>query len=123
MQFSLDHNEGSYQIDGYAPGQVTVNEQVLRTSLVISPDRLQIDWPLRDIKDLTEGHVQELAGWEPEILLLGTGIRQCFPNAALLAQFLGRGIGVEVMDTAAACRTYNVLNSERRRVVAALLLG
>jgi uncharacterized protein len=72
---------------------------------------------------LAEAHFEVIAGLEPEIVLLGTGGRQRFPRPSLLRSLLARGVGVEIMDTAAACRTYNIIMLEGRRVAAALLLA
>ena len=122
MRFAEDDNTGQYQIRAYAAGQITVNDAVLTHSLIIRNDRLISDWPPQRFEEMTVEHLLSAAELRPEILILGTGARQHFPHPALLAPLQARGIGVEVMDTAAACRTYNVLVAEGRAVVAALFM-
>ncbi|MEJ2653332.1 MAG: Mth938-like domain-containing protein [Gammaproteobacteria bacterium] len=122
MKLSLDISTGSNVVRGYDRGQVVVNAEVIRQSVVLLPERLIRDWPPQRFEDLHEEHIASLAALEPEIILLGTGPRLRFPDAALMRPTLGRRIGVEVMDTAAACRTFNILSAEGRRVAAALLM-
>ncbi len=122
MHFAEDHNIGRYRIRSYRPGELRVNEQVYRNSLLLGVEELDADWPPRNLAELRPEHLQPLADWQPDLVLLGTGARQQFPAAALLAPLYRAGIGVEVMDTGAACRTYNVLVAEDRRVAAALLI-
>jgi uncharacterized protein len=109
-------------IRAYAPGRINVNDVLLTRSFVVAADALIEDWPPQAFEDLSFTHLQAALDLKPEILLIGTGSSQRFLPAELLAQLNRQGIGVEVMDTAAACRTYNVLLSEDRRVVAALLM-
>ncbi len=122
MRFAEDDNTVQYQIRAYAAGQITVNDAVLTRSLVIRSDALIRDWPPQRFEELEAAHLLSAVDPAPEILILGTGARQRFPASALLAPLHARGIGVEVMDTAAACRTYNVLAAEGRAVVAALMM-
>lgn len=122
MRFAEDDIAGQYQIRAYAAGQVTVNDEVLTRSLVVSADHLIRDWTPQAFEELTAEHLHAATMLDPEILLLGTGARQQLPNPRLIADLQARGIGVEVMDTASACRTYNILMGESRRVVAALLM-
>ena len=90
-------------------------------ALVLSPGSLIADWGPADLADLDDTLLQPVFDLNPEIVLLGTGEQQKFLSGEQLMLFYKRGIGVEVMTTAAACRTYNVLASEERRVVAALM--
>ncbi len=90
--------------------------------VVVTPERLITGWMNGDIMDLRADHLEALCAVEMEVLILGTGPRQVFPHPRHLAPLMERGIGVEVMDTAAACRTYNFLISDGRRAAAALLL-
>jgi uncharacterized protein len=80
------------------------------------------DWATASIESLSMELLEAALAMEPLILLLGTGTRQVFPSAELMSQVQQRGIGLEIMDTAAACRTYNILAGENRKVVAALIL-
>jgi len=122
MRFAEDDHTGRYRIQAYASGQVTVNHETLTGSLIVSPDRLIRDWPPQVFEDLTAAHLALALSLEPEILILGTGDRLRFPHPRLTGEIQRRGVGVEVMDTAAACRTYNILLGEQRRVAAALLM-
>jgi uncharacterized protein len=122
MRFAEDINDAQFLIRAYGSGQVTVNEEILTRSLVISPEHLIRDWPPQCLSELTREHLDIATALNPEILIIGTGAHLRFPHPSLLARLQAHGIGVEVMDTPAACRTYNILVSEGRRVAAALLM-
>ncbi len=122
MKISLDGGGATYRILSYAQGQVAVNEQVLIRSFVVMPEKLLHDWPPRDFAALAAEHFAMIAALRPEIVLLGTGAGLRFPLPVLLVPLYDAGIGVEVMDTGAACRTYNILMAEGRTVAAALLM-
>ncbi len=122
MRFSQERIDGN-SISAYASGQVTVNGEAITTSVIVTPKRIIHDWLPAVFEEMQAAHLERFARLDPEIILIGTGDTLRFPPAAWTAAYLARGIGVEVMDTAAACRTYNVLLSEDRRVVAALLIG
>lgn len=122
MRFSLDIDTRKYFIKSYGPGWINVNEQEIHRSVIVAPDRLVTDWPPQTFADLEEMHFAAILELEPEIVLLGTGDRQRFPRPKLIQALLAHGAGVEVMDTSAACRTYNIIMMEDRRVVAALLM-
>lgn len=122
MRIDLETGEQSNLIRTYAPGRIGVHETIYRTSVVVLPQRIVTDWPPQTFDALTVDHMQMLADLECEVLLLGTGQRLRFPPAALLAPIAAAGIGIEVMDTGAACRTYNILMGEGRRVAAALMM-
>lgn len=122
MRFAEDDNSGRYQIRAYSAGQISVNDELLVHSAVISATQLIRDWRPQRFEDITREDIEVAAGLSPEILILGTGARMRFPHPSLMTGLQAQGIGVEVMDTAAACRTYNVLASEQRHVVAALLM-
>lgn len=122
MRFSLDTDASRYVIKSYGPGWININEREIRRSVIVTPERLVADWPPQIFADLEERHFEAIQPLEPEIVLLGTGDRQRFPHPRLTRSLLERGIGVEVMDTAAACRTYNIIMLEGRRVAAALLM-
>jgi uncharacterized protein len=101
---------------------VTIADVEYRRSLLVSADRLVPDWPVDSAAALDRQSLDAALALEPEILLLGTGRRLRFPEPALYASVAAGGTGFEVMDTAAACRTFNVLLAEDRQVVAALVL-
>ena len=123
MKMSLDSAEGAYRILGYSDGEIRINEGRYDRSLLVSPDTLLTDWGPSAPAQLTEAHLNAVRDLQPEVVLLGTGPRQVFPGRALMLSLIRAGIGLEVMDTASACRTYNVLMAEGRRVVAALIIA
>jgi uncharacterized protein len=109
-------------ISGYGPGWVSVNAEKITHSVIICSSGERIDWPLERFEDLGAAHFAQLAQVEAEVVIFGSGSRIRFPNAAWLAPLMARRVGVETMDTAAACRTYNILAQEGRSVAVALLL-
>ena len=124
MQLSHERPDYTWVLRGASGRQARVNERVLERSFALAPARLVEDWPAPPgAAALEPAHLEPLLQLQPELGVLGTGERQVFPPAAVLAACLGRGIGIEVMDNAAAARTYNVLAGEGRRVVVAMLLG
>jgi uncharacterized protein len=109
-------------IRAYAPGRINVSETLLTKSFIVAREQLIEDWAPQRFEDLTAESLKPALALEPEILIIGTGKQQHFLPGESMAALSRGGIGVEVMDTAAACRTYNVLLSEDRKVVAALLM-
>ncbi len=122
MQLSLERPDYQWYLRGAEGDHALVNERVIRASFVISPDALLEDWPVTDARELEPGQLGPILALRPELVLLGTGATQVFPPAAILATFLTRGLGVEVMTNAAAARTYSVLAGEGRRVVAGFVV-
>ena len=122
MKMHLDSTTGANRITGYGAGYVSVNEASLTRSFILTPETLVSDWGPKEVIDLDAASLQAVARLSPAIVLLGTGIEQRFPPSVLLAPMLAQGIGIEVMTTAAACRTYNILVAEGRPVAAALLI-
>ncbi len=108
-------------IRGYDATSITTSEGVVTSSCMIAADAFG-PWPPHTIAELTAEHVALLLAHDPEVLLIGTGAKFALPPQAAFASARAKRIGVEVMDTAAACRTYNVLVGEGRRVVAGLML-
>lgn len=113
---------GGYRIRSYEPGRVKINDNTHERSVIVAPDQLVEDWTPQDLGELETVHLEKVLELEPEVVILGTGPVQRFPDRKILQRILTTGVGVEVMETGAACRTYNVLMAEDRRVVAALLL-
>ncbi|MEI7038142.1 Mth938-like domain-containing protein [Fulvimonas yonginensis] len=122
MDLSLDRPEGYLFVRRVGERSITVVDREIASSFVLAPDRMVEDWPVADVAALDEDAGEAVRALQPEVVLLGTGARQQFPAAAFLAGFLRRGIGIEVMDNAAAARTYDLLAGEGRRVVAAFIL-
>lgn len=123
MKFTDETLKGTLLVRSYSPDEVRVGETVLRHSFLISSTQLVADWKPQRVEDLTVEDIEAIVALEPEIVILGSGNQQKFPETRWLANLLSRGIGCEVMDTGAACRTYNVLVSEDRKVVGALMVG
>jgi len=122
MRFTQDSSSGVNLIRAYQAGELRINDQVIHGAVILSASALFEEPGVRDVSDLTADRLARVHALDPELVLLGTGLRQIFPAASLGAQFLRAGIGFEVMDTGAACRTFNVLVTEQRRVVAILLV-
>ena len=107
---------------GYGPGYVVVNNKKYENSMITMPDKIIEDWQAPTVEKLSKEHFELLIPYEPEIILLGTGATLRFPSPLVTKDLLESKIGVEVMDTNAACRTYNILMAEGRNVAAALLI-
>lgn len=122
MILTEDKGIGDYHIRAYEAGAITVNEITYRKSLIVSPFRLIVDWPPQSLNELNEAHLQAILDLTPKIVIIGTGRHFALPPTEKLAAFYEGRIGVECMDTGAACRTYTALMSEGRHVVAALLI-
>jgi uncharacterized protein len=122
MQLTFHPSTAAYHIRSYSPGRVVINEQTFTASLVLTPDLILPNWPPQRFGDLLAEHFETVAGLGPELVILGSGSRLCFPEPEQIAPLIHQRIGLEVMDTGAACRTFAVLASEGRRVAAALLL-
>jgi uncharacterized protein len=105
----------------YGDRYVVVNGRRIDTSVIVLPDRIVEDWAATAFDALAAAHMVTLAGLECEVVLLGTGRLLRFPRPELLRPLVQAGVGIEVMDVQAACRTYNILASESRKVAAALL--
>jgi len=122
VKLHLAHAGSRYAITAYGDRYVAVNGVQYQRSLVVLPDRVVEDWSVPDPAALTLERMETLAGLGVEIVLLGTGSRLVFPPPKLMAPMAAARVGFEVMDTRAACRTYNILMAEGRQVAAALIL-
>jgi uncharacterized protein len=111
---------GVNTITGYGEGYVMVNGERRSSSMVVLPDRIE-EWQAKGFDQLSTEDFTFLKDLKAEIVLLGTGPKQRFPHPRLTAELARAGIGLEVMDLQAACRTYNILVAEERKVAAALL--
>ena len=121
MKFLPDPTESS-SVTGYGPGWVAVNGEKFTASVVVSTLAVPFLWECAQFDDLQSSHFERIAEMGAELVIFGSGERIRFPKPALLKALYARRIGVETMDTQAACRTYNFLAAEGRKVVAALLL-
>lgn len=122
MKLHLSDSSGLNIFSGYGDGYVAVNQVRYTDSMIVLPEQIVEHWPVSSIDQLEMEHFDPLLAVQPEIILLGTGMSLQFPNALLIKKILARGIGFETMDTQAACRTYNILSSEGRRVAAAIFV-
>lgn len=121
MKLHRDAPNSRSLVTGYGPGYVAINGREYRSSLVLLPGRVE-PWRPGRFDDLAASDFEAILALAPEILLLGTGLRQRFPKPALLRPLIEAGIGHEIMDLPAACRTFNILMAEGRNVAAALIL-
>jgi len=144
MQIQQDLDIHHYSIKGYSKGEILVlipllaelsqetdadgnparglRQETLTSSIMLTSTHLERNWPPQSIDELREEHVQALAELKPEVAIIGTGANLKWPERALLKPLIDAGIGYEIMDTAAACRTFNVLSYEGRNVAAALMM-
>jgi uncharacterized protein len=122
MRFTQESSSNVNVIRAYGAHELRVNETTYHHTVIIAAAAVSTLPALARAADLGAEHAARILELQPELVLIGTGERQEFPAAAFGARFLESGIGFEVMDTGAACRTFNVLASERRRVVALLML-
>jgi uncharacterized protein len=122
MQFSLANQGDEYSVNAYDPGRIVVRGQEYINSVVLLPDQIIDNWRPQSIDDLQPEDFRLLVELSPDVILLGSGEQQVFPPVALYAPVIESGIGIEIMDSAAASRTYNILLAEGRRVAAAILL-
>jgi uncharacterized protein len=109
-------------ITGYGPGWVAINGEKQQSSIVIGSEGERFDWPVARFEDLNAEHFEDLGKTKPELIVFGTGEKLRFAHPKLMAGLMQARIGVETMDTLAACRTYNILAGEGRHVIAALLI-
>ena len=122
MKFTEELPNGSNVIHAYHEHGININGQTYSESLVLSQEILVTDWPVSSIAELNRVHLQDLLSNGPEVILIGTGKQLVFPSPDIYAPIISQGIGIEFMDTGAACRTYNILISENRKVIAGMIL-
>lgn len=123
MQLSLDPNKGHYYITAYTPGEIIINDRYIGESLIVTANQLIHPWRPQSFADLKCDDLAAFEDLQPELVLLGTGAVHRFPDPLILAFFYEKGIGIESMNTHAACRTFNVLVAEGRKVAAGLILS
>jgi len=121
MKFTQQRQDGVNLIRRYGADYIVIGNEEIRSSCIVSVDALS-PWPPRSVDELTADSLAPLFALTPEVVVLATGAIQRFPRVSLRAEFATRRIGLEVMEIGAACRTYNVLVSEERKVLAAVLL-
>lgn len=122
MKLHLTSAENNYLITACGMHYVEVNKQQFTSSLLVMPQQLINDWGVASFAELNEAHLEKIAAFNPEVVLLGTGEKHLFLYPYITKSLMVKGIPLECMTTAAACRTYNILMSEGRNVLAALIV-
>jgi uncharacterized protein len=125
MQFCVDTNTSLYQIRRFEANTIWINDESYTQSLIVMPQALINNWRPRSFEDLHLADLEPLLAHNLELILIGSGVETSsshFASPELVAFFASRKIGLEVMSTSAAARTYTILSSEERRVAAALIL-
>ena len=122
MKLHLSEHKGINIFTSYGKGYVTINQIRYEHNLIVLPDHIIENWQIQSIEQLETAHFDCIRPFQPEIILLGTGTTLRFPDPKLMKAMVSSGIGLEVMDTQAGCRTYNILSAEGRRVAAALII-
>jgi uncharacterized protein len=122
MRFAEADNSSGHLIGGYGADGILIDGRRYQSSLILTPRQIIEEWGPASAAELARAHLDAILALDPQVILLGTGARHVFPDPAVYAWALERRAGVEVMDTGAACRTYNLLMSEGRRVAAGLIL-
>ena len=122
MKLQSDPHSGANTITGYGDGYVEINKTPYAHAVVLSSDGAISEWPVQNFESLESKDFSQLIDLKTELIIIGTGKRQRFPKPELLKSLISAKIGFEVMDSQAACRTYNILVGEGRKVVLALIV-
>ncbi|URL57267.1 Mth938-like domain-containing protein [Luteibacter flocculans] len=122
MELSFEHPGEYLFVRRVGADTITIVDRDFHKSLLLTPEKVVEDWSVTDASQLGLADIETIVALAPELVLLGTGQRQVFPPAEVMAAFLRRGIGIEAMTNGAAARTYTLLAGEGRRVVAAFIL-
>jgi uncharacterized protein len=121
MKFTSDKAQRNV-IRSFKPGEIHLRDRILTTNVIIGPDNIFPDWQPACFEDLSIADFQIALDQHPDIILFGTGATQRFPDITVTTEIMRSGVAIEVMQTDAACRTFNVLIGENRAAVAALLI-
>lgn len=122
MKFAQDSQDEGYVITAYDKNSISINGKPFSKSLIVTTRQLQKNWDITAIESLQANHINQVLSFNPELIIIGTGNSLIFPAVETYSAIIKLGIGVDFMDTRAACRTYNILMSEGRDVVAGLIL-
>jgi len=122
MKFNLDRPSTAFVVRAYGPGELRIGDRSFDSSVIVTATALIEHWRPRRLEDLAPAYLLPIFDLQPDVLLIGSGLRQRFPDRAILAALYESRVGFEIMDTGAACRTYNVLVAEGRSVAAALIV-
>jgi uncharacterized protein len=122
MKFAQDSQDEGYVITAYGENSVSINGKPFEQSLIITRTKLNENWDVAVVELLQAEHIDQILAFNPELIIIGTGDKLIFPAVEVYSGIIEHGIGVDFMDTRAACRTYNILMAEGRDVVAGLIL-
>ncbi len=121
MKFTEHRDSNILTVKQYSPGLVKINNFELTKSCFLNQKKIVESWSCQDIKNLSIALIDQILSLSPDVIILGTGEKQSFPSPEFFAYCAEKGVGLEVMENSAACRTYNVLTTEEREVVLALI--
>ena len=122
MKLQSDPQSGANTITGYGDGYVEINQTPYSHAVLLSSDGNIKEWPVKSFDELAAANFTQMVDLKPELIIIGTGNRQRFPKPELVKTLIDAKVGFEIMDSQAACRTYNILVSEGRRVLLALIV-
>jgi len=122
VKLQSDPHSGANTITGYGDGYVEINKTPYRHAVLISSDGAISEWPIKAFEALEPSDFEQMVALKPELILIGTGVKQRFPKPELLKALISAKIGFEIMNSQAACRTYNILVGEGRQVLLALIV-
>ena len=122
MKFAQDKQDEGYVITAYGENSISINGKSFKQSLIITRTKLNENWELSTVELLQADHINQILAFNPELIIIGTGDKLIFPAVEVYSGIIEHGIGVDFMDTRDACRTYNILMSEGRHIVAGLIL-
>lgn len=122
MKFAEDLNDAQYKITGYNDQGIFINGRLFQSSVILSPFNIVDAWEPELYSQLEAKHISSLYDLKPEVIILGTGKKQAFPSREVLHALTKMKVGFEIMDTQAACRTFNIIMAEGRNVVAGFFI-
>jgi uncharacterized protein len=122
VKLQSDPHSGANTITGYGDGYIEINKIPYSHAVLLSSDGEILEWAVKSFDELSPADFSQMAALKPELIIVGTGKRQRFPKPELLKTLIEAKIGFEVMDSQAACRTYNILVGEGRQVLLALIV-
>ncbi len=122
MKFAQDSQDEGYVITAYGDDNISINGKTFEQSIIITRTKLNESWDVSAIELLQTQHIKQILAFNPELIIIGTGNKLVFPAVEVYSAVIKHGIGIDFMDTRAACRTYNILMSEGRNIVTGLIL-
>ena len=122
MKLQSDPHSGANTITGYGDGYIEINKIPYSHAVLLSSDGEILEWDVKSFEELSSSDFAQMASFKPELIIIGTGKRQRFPRPELLKTLIEAKLGFEIMDSQAACRTYNILVGEGRQVLLALIV-